>query len=763
MRAPNSVTIASKIRQSLLDLAPGIAWRWFFLSWFVSSLALEGGLLYQTVRRQQEHLLHQADFIGYTLENTLDSSTQIIEGLADIVNAEPHIDEAKLDHFADQAASHFKHIYTMGVQPRVQQFLRSSFEATRSARLRRPFKITESLPPPERNWNRSSPLRAAPVRENYYPWIMQVPPPPEHADRLEGLDLLNDALLGPSLMHALHSAEIEITPSLRLSDGSSVVGFIKAVYSPDPPSESPLMRPEQAIGMVTLFVRNSGLLDLTQEQSDTMNVVLARQEGAPGTGDPIVFQHQANQSSNRFDSLLPKFEQRILLDEPYFPYELDITLQMRFASVSAGWASALPLVALFPSALILMLFIVRHQARRRESFADETLFRARAHAIVTLQAISDAVITVDPLHTVLYINPAAIKLLDTTTALAVGHNVNDVFDLRYEFSSQFVRHPLDECMTQNKMVDLAENSYLLRRNGEKLLIEGTASPLQDKTGAVIGSALTFRDTAPLRRRMLDALENSEARLKQHENELAHVTRVTSMGEMASGIAHEINQPLSAIMSYCQASLSLLEDEEPNIELIASAIQSAITQADRAGKIVRRLREFVSNKKRHHTPVDVNNAVNNALGLSEFDLANQNIHLDFRPGANIPLVYADTIQLEQVILNLIRNAIDAMQNHPEPAHLQIETRFNADRACITLADNGSGIPEENLSRLFTPFFSTKMTGMGLGLTICQTIIENFGGRISAFNRAGGGAEFVIELPPLKQKQLDSLTHPNRQTP
>jgi len=184
MRAPNSVTIASKIRQSLLDLAPGIAWRWFFLSWFVSSLALEGGLLYQTVRRQQEHLLHQADFIGYTLENTLDSSTQIIEGLADIVNAEPHIDEAKLDHFADQAASHFKHIYTMGVQPRVQQFLRSSFEATRSARLRRPFKITESLPPPERNWNRSSPLRAAPVRENYYPWIMQVPPPPEHADRL---------------------------------------------------------------------------------------------------------------------------------------------------------------------------------------------------------------------------------------------------------------------------------------------------------------------------------------------------------------------------------------------------------------------------------------------------------------------------------------------------------------------------------------------------------------------------------------------------
>jgi C4-dicarboxylate-specific signal transduction histidine kinase len=226
--------------------------------------------------------------------------------------------------------------------------------------------------------------------------------------------------------------------------------------------------------------------------------------------------------------------------------------------------------------------------------------------------------------------------------------------------------------------------------------------------------------------------------------------------MASGIAHEINQPLAAIMNYCQASLSLLEEEEPDLTLIARALQSAVNQADRAGTIVRRLREFVSNKTRHHTPVDVNLAVANALTLAEHDLRSQQISIEYRQGSHLPLVFVDTIQLEQVVLNLVRNAIDAMQEQDWPGAILVETCYSCQRVCIKVGDNGSGISSDKLDNIFAPFFSTKANGMGLGLTICQTIIESFGGRISAHNRAAGGAEFVVELLP-----MDGDTQPHTQ--
>lgn len=742
--------------KQLVTDAPAKAWGWFLLSWLLLSLILCGGLLRMVIERQHEHFTRDAYYLTRTVEGRLKSSELVLYGMEDIIGSDPDINETELRRYADEAVRRYRFIYTMGFQPRIAHYRRSAFETARKNLYGPDFQILDYRHDGSNNWQNPSAWRRAAPRDSYIPWVMAEPAPTERARKAIGIDLLADSEIGPTVQRALRSSDIEVTPSLRLIDNSAAIAYVHALYSTNPPSASPIMRPEEAVGIIFLLVRTDALISLSPRQSALLDVSLLRQEGASSEYDSTVFESQAKRPTGWLDDLLPRFEHRERISTPYFPYEIRVATQLRLNMIARRGLAAAVLFAILPSYLLMLIIAIRHNARKDQEYADDSLYRTREHASVTLQAISDAVITIDNSRRVQYMNPAAQTHLGISEARAIGRPLGDVFKLRYEFARQAIADPFEECLQQRKVLELEENSYLLRPNGEKLLIEGSVSPLFDRNDGLIGGVLTFRDTAPLCRRMLEALETSEARLKQHENELARVTRITLMGEMASGIAHEINQPLSAIMSYCQASLSLLEEDDPDLALISQAIQSAVNQADRAGKIVRRLREFVSKKQLRHAPVDVNHAVTNALTLAEYDLHSQGIEVDYLPGSHLPLVYADTIQLEQVVLNLVRNALDAMQGQAESPALQVETTFNAHRVCIKVGDNGPGIPSDKIDNIFAPFFSTKTTGMGLGLTICQTIIESFGGEISAHNRSAGGAEFVVELPPLDAAVTQHLT-------
>lgn len=731
----------------LVAAAPASAWCWFAACWLVLSLLRCGALLFFDVGQQRDDFEREARALTVSVQNRLESCELVLYGMEDLIAGQPQPDYARLSRYAEEAAKRYRYLYTMGFQPRIAQAQRRAFEAGKTGTL--PLQILDYRHDADdnANWQHPSAWQPAPVRDSYLPWVMAVPQLTSRGQRALGLDLQADSIVGPTVRRALRSGEIEISRPLRLMDNGTAIAYFHALYSPSPPSPSPILRPDEAIGVSMLLVRTDALVSLEPEQARWLSVSLARQDSVTNRPGVPVYEWLATNSPDWLDRMLPRLERRAQVDTPYFPYELRIAQQLRFSMISDRSLAAAWLLSIPPSYLIFLILAIRHRARKSQEYADDSLYRTRENSTVTLQAISDAVVTIDNGRKVQYLNPAAAHLLETSEARAIGRPLTEVFKLRYEFARHAIADPFIECLQQRKVLELEENSFLLRPNGEKLLIEGTVSPLFDRNGGLIGGVLTFRDTAPLRRRMLEALEASEARLKQHENELARVARITSMGEMASGIAHEINQPLSAIMSYCQASLSLLEEEEPNLKLIATAIQSAVNQADRAGKIVRRLREFVSKGERHHTPVDVNHVVTNALTMAEYDLHSQKVDVEYLPGSHVPLVFADTIQLEQVVLNLVRNAIDAMQSAPGPHRLMVETSFSAERVCIKVGDNGPGIGSDKLDSIFAPFFSTKTSGMGLGLTICQTIVESFGGRISAHNRSANGAEFVVELPPL----------------
>nr|WP_282438144.1 ATP-binding protein [Ensifer adhaerens] len=219
-----------------------------------------------------------------------------------------------------------------------------------------------------------------------------------------------------------------------------------------------------------------------------------------------------------------------------------------------------------------------------------------------------------------------------------------------------------------------------------------------------------------------------------------------MGELASGIAHELTQPLTAMLSRSQAALRLASADKPDIGLISEALEVNVREAKRAGEMLRRMRDYASNR----TPEPITSAINDIVAeiaaLTGADLQGRDIRLKLDLTKEALVADVDPIELEQVLHNLIRNAADALEDAKTADPLvEIETRAIGDEMKIIVRDNGPGIAATAFPKLFQPFFTTKADGMGLGLSLCATLVERVDGRIEAENAPDGGAWFTITLP------------------
>ncbi|QZP36063.1 PAS domain-containing protein [Pseudomonas sp. DR48] len=244
-----------------------------------------------------------------------------------------------------------------------------------------------------------------------------------------------------------------------------------------------------------------------------------------------------------------------------------------------------------------------------------------------------------------------------------------------------------------------------------------------------------------------AARTSEEALQRTQSELAHITRVTTLGELAASIAHEVNQPLAAVITNAESGLRWLNRNEPDVVEVRRAIERIIAQANRASEVVKRVRAISRKAAPEHRTVDVSELVNETVQLVEREIKRNKITLRCYIDEHAPLINGDRVQLQQVIINLIINAIQAMSYHvcaPREVLIVVK-RADTDDLGVTVRDNGPGIPEKNISSLFEPFFTTKPKGVGMGLAICRSIIEAHGGRIWASSEPGRGASFNFSLP------------------
>ena len=247
-------------------------------------------------------------------------------------------------------------------------------------------------------------------------------------------------------------------------------------------------------------------------------------------------------------------------------------------------------------------------------------------------------------------------------------------------------------------------------------------------------------------------KQAEEQTAHHRNEIAHLSRVTTLGELSGSIAHELTLPLSAILSNAQAAQRVLAHGGADLAEVREILNDIVSEDKRAGEVIQRLRQWLKKGEVQQHSLRINEVVEDVLKLIHDDLINQHVTIDVELGRNLPLVTGDPVQLQQVLLNLVVNACDAMTNCDAPERRLLirtgtETR-NGNGNCavlVSVTDRGGSIPEEKMEQIFEPFFTTKAKGMGLGLSVCRTIIAAHRGKLWATNNAGYGATFHFSLP------------------
>ena len=383
---------------------------------------------------------------------------------------------------------------------------------------------------------------------------------------------------------------------------------------------------------------------------------------------------------------------------------------------------------------------------------DEADALAKLKAI--LNATVDAMIIIDHTGTIELFNAAAQRMFGYSVQEVIGKNIKMLMPEPYRKEHD---QYLDNYMKTNqaRIIGIGREVKACKKDGEIFPIELSVGEVKESSHKQFVGII--RDISDQVQARSDAIANRER--------LAHVTRLSTMGEMAAGIAHEINQPLSAVSSYAQACKNFLQRENSLADAfqkqkLTDTLEKISNQALRAGEVIRRLREFVKKRNTEREYINFNDLIQDTIDLAKVDtrLLDHGIQLDLC-SAPTPCLLIDQVQLQQVLFNLIRNAIDAMEDQPS-APVVIQSKWiNEQYLEVSICDTGYGITEENRARLFHPFFTTKTSGMGMGLPICQSIIQSHGGELkhSAGSPQGSVFSFTLPAKPIVNNNTDEVTN------
>jgi two-component system sensor kinase FixL len=362
----------------------------------------------------------------------------------------------------------------------------------------------------------------------------------------------------------------------------------------------------------------------------------------------------------------------------------------------------------------------------------------------TLSAILDTaaegIITIDEHGIVESINPAGLEMFGYAQSEVLGNNVSMLMPQHYR-----VHH--DGYMAN-----------YLRTGQAKIIGTGREVEGQRKDGSVFPMGLAVSDVAFADRRLfagivrdLSARRQAESEARGRLHELAHASRLLELGEMTSGLSHEINQPLTAIVTFAQACQRLVAANSADPEMLENTLGQIVQQGERAAQIVKSLRDFSRKHDGDYETVSLPAVAQDVLALLQHEIHRSGVNVTLDAAGSHRMVNASRIQIEQVLVNLIRNAIEAMQSierGKRSLHVTVASKENGLEQ-IVVDDTGKGIPTASMDKLFDAYFTTKSDGMGVGLSISRSIAQTHGGQLTAYNLPFGGARFTIELPCVEE--------------
>jgi two-component system sensor kinase FixL len=377
----------------------------------------------------------------------------------------------------------------------------------------------------------------------------------------------------------------------------------------------------------------------------------------------------------------------------------------------------------------------RRQAGDGETAQPESELRLRS----ILDTVPDGIIVIDEHGLIESFSPAAERLFGYAEAEIVGRNVSQLMPSPYReahdgYLNRYLR------TGERRIIGIGRVVVGLRKSGETFPMELAVGEFR------VAESRYFTGFV----RDLTEQQRVARRLQDLQAELLHASRLSVMGQMASAMAHELNQPLTAVMNYLEAARHLFESAPEAVARVGDLLQRAVAQAERAGDVIRRLRQFVTKGETERRAENLNQLVEEALALALVGARQSGVRVTLDLDQTLPPVLADGVQIQQVVLNLVRNAIEAMEEC-DRRELIIATHTLPDMAEVTVADTGPGIAPELAERLFQPFVTTKETGMGLGLSICRDIVEAHHGRLTSVPQPEGGTLFRVALPTISAEK------------
>ena len=362
--------------------------------------------------------------------------------------------------------------------------------------------------------------------------------------------------------------------------------------------------------------------------------------------------------------------------------------------------------------------------------AVEATMRAQA---TLLELTHDAIFVRDMNDTITYWNRGAEALYGWPREEAVGRRAAALLQTSFPMSQEDIPAALlREGAWEGELIHTA-------MNGVRVVVASRWALQRDKQGKPIGVLENNTDVT--------AANAAREDLHQAQSALAHAGRVATLGELSASIAHEVNQPLAAIITNGEAALRWMARAEPDLDEARDALKRVIQDGERASEVIRRIRALTRKNEQNTARLDLNALAEETLALVEREIAGRGVALSLDLARDLPAVQADRIQLQQVLINLLLNALQAMDAvAPEARRLQLRAFTDAGgNAVLEVEDSGPGFDPETAGKLFSAFFTTKPSGMGMGLSICRSIVEAGGGRIWATRNDGAGATFHVQLP------------------
>jgi PAS domain S-box-containing protein len=564
-----------------------------------------------------------------------------------------------------------------------------------------------------------------PVGETpYHMPIVFMEPFPEQSREVLGLDLGSNNIFIRALQESERLNRSLSTEPFTLIEGDLAYVIHRPVFWFDKPMPSYSYNSGADCEFAVLVVRADSLLDREPHPQPGMRELLYHPNYSETDPGGHLHLHESPATSRLESIIFPRLHASMTLDSTSQPFVLVAGHQLGWGVISWWKLAVTGLIAIFT--FMVMRVYARLYFRNEITRAERYLQISRA-IIVGLDRNGDITL----------INHRGCEIMGYSENELLGKNWFETTvpeNIRGRVYSDFLKMIAGELEPMRQY----ENS-IQTRSGETRYIDWSNELEINRKGDIIGTLSSGKDITERKR--------AEESVQRQQRDMAHMMRLGTMGEMATGMAHELNQPLTALVSYCGTAQALVKALPAPPRQLGEILVRATEQAHRAGDIIRHLREFVSKEERNIETLDLDQVVQGVINFLKWEVQQGGVTIQFLPGGQGRTIKAGKVQIEQVLINLLRNSLEAIvHDHISAGEIVIQTRLSAnDMIELTVADNGPGLDASIVDRLFEQFQTSKKTGMGIGLSLSRTIIEAHGGKLWVDKEYRNGALFGFVLP------------------